>query len=172
MKNLPVSRLLIWAMLMPLSLWFDSCKKSDDPTTTTPTTTVEGSYKISTLSVDPKVLGLYNDLIAASKLIFNNTTCLTDITITFKTGGDATTDNPSSCQTIGVPVSTFTGVDAASKWTLNGNQLTVTKSDGTKTNYTVVSNTGGILKLQWQGLLNYPTPSPTMYTYTMELKKQ
>ncbi len=171
MKNLDTSRLLSWALIVAIPLWFGSCKKTDDPTTT-PTTTVEGSYKISTLKVNPPALGTFEDLIAASKLLFSNTTCLTDLTITFKTGGDATTDNPTACQSLPVPVSTFTGIDATSKWTLSGTKLTVTKSDGTKTEYTVVSNTGGVLKLQWQGSLNYPVPSTTVYTYTMELKKQ
>ncbi len=169
MKNLRSFRLFAWALVVTIPLWFGSCKDDDNPTTTT--TTVEGSYKISALTIDPKALGLYSDLIAASKLIFNNSTCLNDITITFKTGGDATTDNPSSCQSIPVPVSTFTGVDATSKWALSGNKLTITKGDGTKTDYTVLS-TGTILKLQWQGALNYPTPSATVYTYTMDLTKQ
>ncbi|AKD54395.1 lipocalin family protein [Spirosoma radiotolerans] len=170
MKDLRLSRLFAWTLLIALPLWFGSCSKDDNPTIVD-TPTVEGNYKISTLTIDPKALGLYSDLIAGSKLFFNNTTCLNDITITFKTGGDATTDNPMSCQSIPVPVSTFTGIDATSKWSLSGNQLTVTKGDGTKTAYTVLG-TGAILKLQWQGTLNYPTPSSTMYTYTMELKKQ
>ncbi|GAB4050600.1 lipocalin family protein [Spirosoma litoris] len=171
MQKLNTSKLLIWALLLTMFLGFDSCKKDDDNPTVA-TTTIEGSYKLNSLTIDPKALGLYSDLIAASKLLFNNTTCLTDITLTFKTGGDATTDSPATCEAIGVPVSTFTGVDASSKWTLVDKKLTVTKGDGTKTDYTVVSNTGGILKLQWQGTLNYPAPSTTVYTYTMELKKQ
>ncbi|GAB3779748.1 hypothetical protein GCM10028818_30810 [Spirosoma horti] len=170
MKDLRLSRLFAWALLIAIPVWFGSCSKDDNPIITD-TPTVEGSYKISTLTIDPKALGLYTDLIAGSKLFFNNTTCLNDLTITFKTGGEATTDNPAACQTIPVPVSTFTGIDATSKWSLSGNQLTVTKSDGTKTAYTVLS-TGSTMKLQWQGTLNYPTPSPTIYTYTMELKKQ
>lgn len=170
MKDLRLSRLFAWTLLVAIPLWFGSCSKDDNPTITD-APTVEGSYKINTLTIDPKALGLYSDLIAGSKLFFNNTTCLNDITITFKTGGDATTDNPTSCQSIPVPVSTFTGIDATSKWSLSGNQLTVTKSDGTKTVYTVLS-TGATMKLQWQGTLNYPTPSTTVYTYTMDLKKQ
>jgi hypothetical protein len=153
-----------------MPLVFTNCSKDDNPTTTT-ATTIEGSYKISALSIDPKALGLYSDLIAGSKLFFANSTCLNDITITFKTGGDATTDNPSTCQSLPVPVSTFTGIDASSKWALNGNKLTITKGDGTKTDYTVLS-TGTILKLQWQGAFNFPTPSSTVYTYTMDLTKQ
>lgn len=146
MKDLHLSRLFAWTLLIAIPLWFGSCSKDDNPVITD-TPTVEGSYKISTLTIDPKALGLYSDLIAGSKLFFNNTTCLNDLTITFKTGGEATTDNPAACQTIPVPVSTFTGIDATSKWSLSGNQLTVTKSDGTKTAYTVLS-TGPTMKLQ------------------------
>lgn len=170
MKKLPVARLLVWVLLVPVAFSFDSCKKEDNPVT--PATTIEGSYKINALSVEPKALGVYNDLIAASKLIFSNTTCLTDLKITFNAGGTATTDNPASCQSIPVPVSTFTGIDASSKWILSGDKLTVTKSDNTKTEYTVVSNTGGLMKLRWQAMLNYPAPDPTVYTFTMDLKKQ
>ncbi len=168
-NRLPLSRLLLLSALTTVSLWADSCKKSEDPPA--PDMAIEGSYKITSLQAEPKALGLYNDLIAASKLLFNSTTCLTDITITFKTGGTATTDDPASCKSIPVPVSTFTGIDAASKWVLNGDNLTVTKGDGTKTEYKVLSR-GSATKLQWQGVLNYPVPSPTIYTYTMDLKKQ
>ncbi len=169
MKKTYLSRLFLCASIATLLLGVDSCTKTDTPVT--PTTTIEGSYKIMSLTADPKVLGTFSDLIAASKLLFSNTTCLNDLTITFKTGGTATTDNPSSCQSIPVPVSTFTGIDASSKWVLNGSKLTVTKGDGTKTEYTVVS-TAPTLKLQWQGNLNYPAPDPTVYTFIMDLKKQ
>jgi hypothetical protein len=168
MKKAHLSRLLLCASVMALLLGFDSCKKTDNPVA--PTTTIEGSYKITTLTADPKVLGTFSDLKAASKLLFSNTTCLDDLTITFKADGTATTDNPNSCQSIPVPVSTFTGIDASSKWVLSGSKLTVTKGDGTKTEYTVVSSTP-TLKLQWQGMLNYPAPDPTVYTFNMELKK-
>ena len=170
MKNRHLSHLIVWSLFVAVSLWFTGCKK-DDNTTPTQTATIPGTYKISTLTVSPPALGLYTDIVAASKLFFNNSTCLNDITITFNSDGNATTDNPTSCQSLPVPVSTFTGIDASSKWIQNGSILTVTKGDGTKTDYTVVSNTNNLLKLQWQGLLNYPTPSPTQYTYTMELKK-
>ena len=170
MKNLPVSKLFALILLSVLSVWFTNCKKNDDPTTTT-TPTVEGNYKVSSLKINPKALGQFDDLLAAAPL-YLGTTCLTDLTVSFKTGGVATVDNPTTCQNIPIPVSAFTGIDAGSKWTQSGNKLTVTKSDNTKTEYTIVSNTGSIMQLQWQGLLNYPAPSTTMYTYTMDLKKQ
>lgn len=171
MRKFNSSHLLIWALIAAMPLWFTSCKKDEDNPSTS-STTIEGTYKLSTLTIDPAKLGLYTDLIAASKLLLNNTTCLTDFTVVFKTGGDATVDNPTSCQTIGIPVSTFTGIDASSKWVVNGQTLTITQSNGSKTDYTIVSNTGGILKLQWKGVLNYPAADTTIYTFTMELKKQ
>ncbi len=171
MKKMHVSRPLVWAFVLAIPLLVGNCKKSDDPAVPA-TPSVEGSYKISTLRVDPKVQGLFDDLVAASKLLYNGTTCLTDITITFKAGGDATTDNPAACQSIPFPVSNFTGIDASSKWALTGDKLTITKGDGTKTDYTVVSNTGGILTLRWQGSLSAVVPGTTVYTFTMELKKQ
>lgn len=171
MKNRHLSHLTVCGLFVAVSLWFVGCKK-DDETTPTQTATIAGSYKISTLTVSPPALGIYTDIIAASKLFFSNSTCLNDITITFNSNGTATTDNPNACQSLPVPVSTFTGIDASSKWTQNGSILAVTKGDGTKTDYTVVSNINNVLKLQWQGFLNYPTPSTTQYTYTMELRKQ
>lgn len=169
MKNRFLSRSLALMLMLAMTLGFDSCKKSDDNPVVTPTTTIEGNYKITALKIDPAVSGL-NDLLAGSQLLFN-TTCLKDITVSFKTGGTVTTDNPSNCQAIPVPVSTFTGIDASSKWTLSGSTLTITKSDGTKTDYTVLSMSP-TLQLQWKGAFNYPAPSTTVYTYTMTLTKQ
>jgi len=169
MKKLYSAQSIAWALVVVMPLWFGSCKKSDDNPVVTPTTTVEGNYKITALKIDPAVL-TFTDLYSASQLIFSST-CLKDLTVSFKTGGIVTTDNPSSCSAIPVPVSTFTGIDASSKWALSGTKLTVTKSDGTKTEYTVLSS-GTILKLQWQGAFNYPAPSTNVYTYIMDLTKQ
>lgn len=175
MKKSQLSRLFLCASVMALLVGFDSCK-SDNPDTAAPAT-IAGSYNITALMVTPSVQNTFSDLIAASKLLFNNTTCLTDLTITFKTDGTATTDSPASCKSVvdasgnQIPISTFTGIDASSKWVQSGSTLTVTKGDGTKTDYTVV-NMGTTPKLQWQGLLNYPVPSTTIYTFTMDLKKQ
>jgi hypothetical protein len=175
MKKTHLSRLFLCASITALLLGFDSCK-SDNPDTAAPAT-IAGSYKITALTVTPSVQSTFSDLIAASKLLFSNTTCLTDLTITFKADGTATTDSPASCKSVvdgsgnQIPISTFTGIDASSKWVQTGTTLTVTKGDGTKTDYTVVS-TSPTLKLQWKGLLNYPVPSTTIYTFTMDLKKQ
>lgn len=170
MKNLRLSRLSAWTLLLVLPLWFGSCKKDDNPTVNN-TTTIEGSYKITALKANPKVGGIYDDLLAAAPL-FLKTSCLTDITLTFQAGGSITTDNPTSCQNSAVPPSTITGIDASSKWALNNKTLTITKSNGTQTNYTVLSS-GAVLQLQWQDSQDYlGTGTKVAYTYTMDLKKQ
>lgn len=168
MKNRHLSRLIVWSFFLTALIWFVGCKKNDD--TTPAQATIAGSYKINTLTISPSVLGL-SDLKSAASTVFGST-CLNDLVITFNSDGTATTNNPSDCSKLPASVSTFTGIDASSKWTQSGSTLTVTKGDGTKTDYTIVSNTNGVMKLQWQGLFNYPAPSTTQYTYTMELKKQ
>ncbi|MVM32926.1 hypothetical protein GO755_22995 [Spirosoma sp. HMF4905] len=171
MQKINSSRFLIWAFIVAMPLWFDSCKKNDDNPTVTTTTTIEGSYKITALKANPKIGGIYEDLLAAAPLILT-TTCLNDITITFQTGGAIATDNPATCQKSTVPPSTITGIDATSKWSYSANTLTITKSDGTKTNYTVLK-TGAILQVQWQDSQDYlGTGTKVAYTYTMDLTKK
>ncbi|GAB4022024.1 hypothetical protein EXU85_28210 [Spirosoma sp. KCTC 42546] len=171
MQNLRSSRLFIWALLIAMPLWFDSCKKDDENPVITPTTTIEGSYKITALKANPKVGGIYEDLLAAAPLILT-TTCLNDITLTFQTGGAIATDNPTTCQKSTVPPGTITGIDATSKWAYSGNTLTITKSDGTKTAYTVLK-TGTVLQVQWQDSQDYlGTGTKVAYTYTMDLTKK
>ncbi|GAB3038648.1 lipocalin family protein [Spirosoma pulveris] len=169
MKNIIPSRLLTYAVVLALPMWFGSCSKNDTPDTVS--STVEGSYKISALTASPKVAGVYEDLLAAAPLLLT-TTCLNDITLTFKSGGAIANDNPVTCQKSAIPPSTITGIDATSTWKYDANVLTLTKSDGTKTAYTVLS-TGSILKLQWKDSQDFlGTGTKTAYTYTMDLKKQ
>ncbi|GAB2566299.1 lipocalin family protein [Spirosoma areae] len=171
MKKLLLPRLLSFALMIALSVWLDSCKKEDDPGAQPTPTTVEGNYKITALKASPKLLGQFEDLLGVAPLVLG-TSCLSDLTVTFKTGGDVTTDNPASCQKSAVPASMITGIDASSKWVLNGTKLTVTKSDASKTEYAVLS-TGATLQVQWQGQADYENKgTKTTYTYTMDLKKQ
>lgn len=170
MKHLHSSRLIAWTLLLALPLWFGSCKKDDNPTVVD-TPTVEGSYKITALKANPKVGGIYDDLLAAAPLILK-TSCLNDITLTFQTGGSIKTDNPTSCQNSTIPPGTITGIDASSKWALNGKTLTITKSNGTQTLYTILSS-GAVLQVQWQDSQDYlGTGTKVAYTYTMDLTKQ
>lgn len=169
MQKLNSSRLFIWALIVALPLWFDSCKKDDENPTIT--TTIEGSYKITALKANPKVGGVYEDLLAAAPLLLT-TTCLNDITLTFQTGGAIATDNPTTCQNSKIPPSTITGIDATSKWSYSGNTLTITKSDGTKTAYTVLK-TGAVLQIQWQDSQDFlGTGTKVAYTYTMDLTRK
>ncbi|GAB3691623.1 hypothetical protein GCM10027592_09790 [Spirosoma flavus] len=171
MRNLRFSRLFAYVLLVAVPFWFNACKKDDNTTTPTPSNSVEGTYKVSALQASPAVLGQFSDLLSAAPLVLG-TSCLTDVSITFKTGGTVSTDNPTSCQQSKIPASSITGVDAASKWSQSGSTLSVTTSTGTKTDYTVLS-TGAVMKLQWKGDADFAnTGKPTSYTYTMDLKRQ
>ena len=131
---------------------------------------VEGTYKITALKSNPKVGGVYEDLLAAAPLILT-TTCLNDIKITFETGGNITTDNPTTCQKSVVPPSAITGIDGSSKWTFNGNTLTIIRADNATTTYNVLK-TGSVLQLQWQSEADYMGDGTKInYTYTMDLTR-
>lgn len=60
MKTLMLTRLLIWAMVVAMPLWFSGCKKGNEDTVTpaTSSASVEGNYKVTALKVDSKVKGI------------------------------------------------------------------------------------------------------------------
>ncbi|WP_461041294.1 lipocalin family protein [Spirosoma harenae] len=156
--------------MISLTIWLDSCKKDDTDNPGT-TTGLEGTYKITALKSNPKVGGVYEDLLAAAPLILT-TTCMSDIKITFATGGNVTTDNPTTCQKSAIPPSTITGIDGSSKWTLNGSTLTITRADNTTTTYNVLK-TGSVAQLQWQSREDFlGTGTKVDYTFTMDLTRQ
>ncbi|MCY7360273.1 MAG: lipocalin family protein [Rudanella sp.] len=99
--------------------------------------TIEGIWKISAIKLNPGIdvppLGKVTDLLTAYGLL-RTTTCLTDVTFTFKNDGTVTSSNPTSCKDNVAEIKQQTGIDlaGASKWSLTGDQLTVTAADNTK----------------------------------------
>jgi hypothetical protein len=170
MKTLMTTRLLVWAMIVAMPLWFSSCKKGSDDTVTpaTATSSVEGNYKVSALKVDPKVQG-FDDLLPLYTL-FLGTTCLTDLTVSFKSNGTVTTDTPASCKSNSDDITQATGIDGNSKWVLAGTKLTITDSDKTATTYDVTF-TGGNMQLKWQEDDVDDKGKAFKQGYTMELKR-
>lgn len=76
------------------------------------------------------------------------TTCLTDLTISFKRNGTVTTDTPASCKTNSDDISQATGIDSNSKWSLAATKLTIIDSDKLATTYDVTF-TGRNMQLKW-----------------------
>ncbi len=144
------------------------CKKS----TTDPVSPagVEGSYKITAIKIDPKVSG-FDDLLPLYNLSLG-TTCLSDVTITFKTGGTITTDNPASCQSSSSKISDATGFDSSSKWSLSGSKLTITNTGSSPDVYDV-TNDGTTLSLKTQSDEDFTNSgTKTKYTITLQLHRQ
>lgn len=163
-------RPLVWIMLVAMPLGFSSCKKGADDTVSPATTSpsVEGNYKVSALKAEPKVQG-FEDLLPLYTL-FLGTTCLTDLTVSFKSNGTVTTDTPASCKTNSDDISQATGIDSNSKWVLAGTKLTITDSDKVATTYDVTF-TGGNMQLKWQEDDVDASGKAFKQGYTMELRR-
>lgn len=163
-----VVRLMAWTLVAVMPFWFGSCKKDSSETVNPTTASVEGNYKVSALKANPKIQG-FDDLLPVYSLLIG-TTCLSDITVSFKSGGVVSTDSPTSCQSNGDDITQATGIDSNSKWVLNGTKLTITDSDKTATTYDV-SFTGNNLQLAWQEDDIDDTGKPFKQGYTMELRR-
>lgn len=161
-------RLMVWTLVVVMPLWFGSCKKDSNESVTPTAASVEGSYKLSALKVNPKIQD-FEDLLPVYSLLIGST-CLSDITVSFKSGGVVSTDSPASCQLNSDDITEATGIDNNSKWVLNGTKLTITDSDKTATTYDV-SFTGSNMQLAWQEDDIDATGKPFKQGYTMELRR-
>jgi hypothetical protein len=127
-----------WTLLflVAIPLWFGSCKKDEDENGPG---TVEGNWKVTSGTINPGVLG-FTDFVAVGGYL-NNSTCLTDLTVSFKGDGKLQLDNPSSCDKINPKViSDVTGIETNSTWVHTGDKLTLTAPGGMKREYGVSVN--------------------------------
>ena len=170
------ARLLAWALVVALPLWFGSCKKGSDDAVTPSTSSVEGSWKISGYKIDPGVDFLGNgqkntDLLAFYRSLPNGlgndvVECLTSTIITFNAGGKITGKAGSKC-TASTDVNP---VDDNSTWKLDGNKLTITSGTEVTTYDTTVS--GNTLKLSGKQLEDFDGDgNDETYTVTLEMTK-
>lgn len=170
MKQLTSPRLLAYALMMALPLWFGSCKK-DDADVVTPTS-IEGNWKLTSMKVNPAIdggpFGKIEDLLTFLRTL-SASTCVDDITITFNANGTTSQNNPPSCQSAD-EVTDVVGSNNGSKWKLDGNKLTLTEADGTATVYDVVINGN---TMQWSYATEIPDVNdvPTKTTVTVGLKR-
>ena len=148
MRQLHLSRLFTAVFLLSLPLLFANCGgDSDDPVATN---SVEGNWKILSIKLSPGLdvppLGKVTDLLTAYGLL-RNTTCLTDVTFTFKSDGTLTSSNPASCSANVAEIKVQTGIDLAgtNKWSLTGDQLTVTAADNSKITVTSTITSGSMV---------------------------
>ena len=123
-------------MLLALPLWFASCSKDKDGNgePDVKPSAVSGSWKISGMKVNPgfdfgdgkKV----TDLLAFFREYGGEETvaCLTDTKITFNNNGTITGTPSPNCKSD--DLDDFNPAEDKSKWSVDGNKLTITDSDG------------------------------------------
>ena len=126
-------------MLLALPLWFASCSKDKDGNgePDVKPSAVSGSWKISGMKVNPgmdlgtgepitDLLGFLADNGAADAVA-----CLTDTKITFNNNGTITGTPSPNCQS--EDLDDLNPTEDNAKWSVNGNKLTITDSDGAQT---------------------------------------
>lgn len=135
MRQSQLIRLFTATILLALPLLLANC--GGDSAKTVAPETIAGTWKIQAIRLNPGLdvppLGKVTDLLAAYSLQ-RATTCLTDVSFTFKSDGTVTSSNPASCKDNVAEIKQQTGIDLAgnNKWSLTGDQLTVTAADNTK----------------------------------------
>lgn len=176
MKNRNAARLMAWALIVGMPLWFGSCKKGSDDAVTPSTSSVEGSWKISGYKIDPGIDPLQTgtkstDLLAFYRSLPNGigtdiVDCLTSTTIIFNSNGKITGQAGSKCST----ANDVNPVDDNSTWKLDGNKLTITSGTDVTTYDTVIS--GNTLKMSGKQMEDFDSDGKEeAYTVTLELTK-
>ncbi|MGA0559847.1 lipocalin family protein [Larkinella sp. VNQ87] len=124
-------------MLLALPLWFASCSKDKDGNgePDVKPSAVSGSWKISGMKVNPGIdflgtgqpitdlLGFFQQYGGADAVA-----CLTDTKITFNNNGTISGTPSPNCKSD--DLDDFNPAENNSKWSVNGNKLTITDSDG------------------------------------------
>ena len=145
MRQPRIARIFTSTLLLSLSLLLANC--GGDSGTTVAPPSIEGNWKIAAIKLSPGIdvppIGKVTDLLGAYGLL-RTTTCLTDVSFTFKSDGTVTSSNPASCKDNIAEIKQQTGIDltGTSKWSLTGDQLTVTAADNSKLNATSTITNG------------------------------
>lgn len=163
--QLRASRLSAFPLLFALALVLSNCGGKDDEPA--PEAAVQGTWKFTGLTANPGVTitgspvpisDLYSALVLTAP-------CAANITLTFNAGGTMAVSVPANCtalnQSVGVLVDQYTGFSSGARWSLSGNNLTVTRASGGTQAYTYEVG-GGALTL---------VGSDGATTYTIRLQK-
>ncbi|GAB3937181.1 lipocalin family protein [Larkinella terrae] len=126
-------------MLLALPLWFASCSKDKDGNgePDVKPSAVSGSWKISGMKINPgidfgngtKVTDLLGFFAANGGA--DAVACLTDTKITFNSNGTITGTPSANCKSD--DLDDFNPAEDNSKWSVNGNKLTIIDKEGSQT---------------------------------------
>ena len=169
MKMMNMGRLMAWALVVAMPLWFGSCKKENgviDPIVTP--NAIEGSWKISSIKgVNDKGSVDYFDVLkelGGQDVV----TCLTETKITFAGNGNVTGTPSPICQSGGSD--TYNPAKDKATWKVAGNKVSITDSDGTESYDLTISGNTMTWSIQQQDDLDEDGVKET-YTQTIEFKR-
>lgn len=136
-------RLLAWALVVAMPLWFGSCKKENGGDPITPNS-IEGNWKISGINVtDGKktndVLELLKEQGRADIVA-----CLTDTKLVFASNGKITGTPSPFCKSD--EADAYNPVSDSATWKVVGTKVTLTDSDGSTNTYDMTVNSS---KMTW-----------------------
>jgi hypothetical protein len=158
-----ITRLLILALICSLPVWLDSCKKSEDEPTSS---SIQGNWKITAVQVNPAVQGI-TDL--ASFLKGTGESCLTDVTLSFKSDSNISYDNPASCATATTSKSILQSLFANTKYTETASEVTLTDTSGASLVATKTVS-GNTISLKWTENTDL-TGAAVKTTYTVQMMR-
>ncbi|MCK8493308.1 lipocalin family protein [Spirosoma sp. RP8] len=140
MDMMKLGRLLTWALVVAMPLWFGSCKKEGGGGDLVTPNSVEGSWKISGIKL--KQGTQTQDYLEVMKQYVGEGVidCLTDTKITFNSNSKITGVASPKCQTDNAD--DISPVSDTSTWKVTGNKLTITDGDGSTSTYDLTLNGG------------------------------
>ncbi|RYC67913.1 lipocalin family protein [Spirosoma sordidisoli] len=173
MTNMTGARVLPWALLLAMPLWFGSCRKEADSAVTP--SLLEGTWRIAGLRSEPGADLLYTgeeitDLIAYLDTLSDGSgtdiiTCLTSTTVTFNSNKRVIIKEAPTCTLYAYDL---IGIAENSTWKLEGNKLTL--SSNLQSRVYDVARTDSTLTLVRSAEEDYGN-GPKTYTTTIKMKK-
>lgn len=129
MNMMNIGRLLAWALVLAMPLWFGSCKHGDGGGPVTPNS-IEGSWKISGLKINngKETEDILEFLKNQGQEGADIVACLTDTKLVFASGGKITGTPSPYCKSDDADA--YNPVANSATWSVSGNKVTLTDSDG------------------------------------------
>jgi hypothetical protein len=160
-----------------LLLLFLGCGKDPDLVSTTPTpapapvATVEGTYKVTSGTVTPGLVGVTD--LASLAAVYTGGNCLTEATLTFNANGTITNSNPTSCQSVNAQaLITGLGIGNGGKWSYVSATNTLTITYGTNQTRTLTTTlTDKTMNLRGTLANNPLDGTPGTFTYVLLLTR-
>ncbi len=142
------------------------------PTTPATITSVPGTYKVTSATVTPALVGS-TDLVSLAA-VYTGGNCLTEATVTFASNSTITNSNPASCQTTNAQtLINSLGLGNGGTWSFDTNTNTLTIKYSSNQTRTLATKFSGQTMILTGTLTSNPIDgSPGNFTYVLILTRQ